>query len=506
MATAWNTFPIKFQGGLITNLGRLEQGATVPGSATILQNFENSIEGGIKKIAGYEAFSETEVTGTGPIIGVISVAEDKALVVREGVYYVGTGTTWTLVETAPSLTFDRIRFDRFNFNGTEKVVIVDGLNDPGYYNPFDDSFDYDVDAPTDVTGAEYVAVFKNHIFFGKGNLLSFTAPFDETSFLTGDGAGVINVGSNITGLIVFREQLIIFSVDRIQRLTGNTVADFVLQPITMNTGCLSGDTAQEIGGDILYLGPDGIRFLSATERNEDFALELASSKIQPNISRMIRNNHRYSSMVIRGKSQYRIFTYSDSLPRELSGGYTATKFSDQSVDNISWSSIKGMKVYCVDSKQYGDNEVILFGSDTGLVYKMETGASFDGQEITAVFETPYFIYTDPRVRKTVYKHTLYAKLGGAFNLECNIRLDYKAPGTIQPPSFYLMNEAGVADVYGSPTAIYGTTVYGSNIHNTYTNPVIGSGFTMALRYQDSSVNPSFALDYAVLEYTENERR
>lgn len=506
MATAWQTFPIKFQGGLITNLGRLEQGTQAPGSATILQNFENSIEGGVKKIAGYDAFSDTEVTGAGPISGVISVAENKALAVREGIYYVSTGTTWTLVETAPNPLFDRIRFDRFNFDGTEKVVIVDGLNDPGYYNPADDSFTYDTSAPTDVEGASYVALFKNHIFFGKGNLLTFTAPYDELSYLTGDGAGVINVGSDITGLIVFREQLIIFSVDRIQRLAGNTLSDFVLQPITMNTGCLSGDTAQEVGGDILYLGPDGIRFLSATEKNEDFALELASSKIQPNISRMIRNNHRYSSTVIRGKSQYRIFTYSESLPRNLSGGFTATKFSDQSVDNISWSTIKGMKVYSVDSKQYGDNEVILFGSNDGLVYRMETGASFNGENINAIFETPYFVYTDPRIRKTIYKHSLYAKLGGAFNLECNIRLDYKAPGTIQPPSFYLMNSAGVADVYGSSTAIYGTTVYGSNIHNTYTNPVVGSGFTMALRYQDNSTNPSFALDYAVLEFTENERR
>jgi hypothetical protein len=165
-----------------------------------------------------------------------------------------------------------------------------------------------------------------------------------------------------------------------------------------------------------------------------------------------------------------------------------------------------MKVFSVHSRQYGDNEVILFGSNTGLVYRMEFGASFAGEAINAIFETPYFPYTDPRIRKTVYKHTLYAKLGGAFNLQCNIRLDYKAPNTIQPNTFYLASTGGLADVYASTTAIYGVTTYGSNIHNTYTNPVIGSAFVMALRYQDNSTNPSFALDYAVLEFTENERR
>jgi len=46
MATQWQTHPVKLEGGLITNLGRLEQGIDAPGSATQLTNYEPSVEKG----------------------------------------------------------------------------------------------------------------------------------------------------------------------------------------------------------------------------------------------------------------------------------------------------------------------------------------------------------------------------------------------------------------------------------------------------------------------------
>ena len=39
MATNWQTYPINYQGGLITNLGLLDHGMQFPGSARRLINF-----------------------------------------------------------------------------------------------------------------------------------------------------------------------------------------------------------------------------------------------------------------------------------------------------------------------------------------------------------------------------------------------------------------------------------------------------------------------------------
>ena len=57
MATQWQTFPIEFRGGLISNLSPLQHGTNAVGSATILQNFEANKEGGYSKIRGYAKYS-----------------------------------------------------------------------------------------------------------------------------------------------------------------------------------------------------------------------------------------------------------------------------------------------------------------------------------------------------------------------------------------------------------------------------------------------------------------
>ena len=56
MPTNRQTYPIQFSGGLITNMSPLQQGMQMPGSARILRNFEPSIEGGYKRILGYDKY------------------------------------------------------------------------------------------------------------------------------------------------------------------------------------------------------------------------------------------------------------------------------------------------------------------------------------------------------------------------------------------------------------------------------------------------------------------
>ena len=53
---AWQTYPIEFRGGLITNLSPLQQGTQAPGSARILRNFEPSVEGGYRRIEGFDKY------------------------------------------------------------------------------------------------------------------------------------------------------------------------------------------------------------------------------------------------------------------------------------------------------------------------------------------------------------------------------------------------------------------------------------------------------------------
>ena len=54
MPDRWQTYPVEFEGGLITNLSPLQHGLKAPGSARVLRNYEPSVEGGYRRIKGFD--------------------------------------------------------------------------------------------------------------------------------------------------------------------------------------------------------------------------------------------------------------------------------------------------------------------------------------------------------------------------------------------------------------------------------------------------------------------
>lgn len=506
MPTMWQTYPIEFTGGWRTDLGRLNQGIVAPGSATTLQNYEPAIEGGYRKLLGYTKYSDQPVPGTGRIIGVFIVDDVRCLALRAGKFWLGSGTDWEEVSDAGNSSAIKTKHISFNFDGTPTIGIVDGFSPPMYFNTVDETISVDSGAPADVVGASHIAEFKNHLFFGKGNILTFTAPYAPTNYEPGDGSGQINIGSDITGLIVFREQLIVFCKDKILRVEGNTVLDFTLQPITDNTGCLCPYTIKEVGGDIMYLGPDGIRWLSATQRNNDFGLERASKNIQREVLERVNTDCGYTSIVLSSKNQYRLFFYLNNVPRQSSEGVLTTLYTDQSVENVQWAKTVGFKVYTADHDQFRSQEIVLFSSDTDYIYRMEQGSSLDGEDIESIFETPYMPIDDPRVRKTVYKHDLYMQNQGAFDITVSVKYDFGKTDIIQPPSFNVSSVGGVGTIYGEPSSVYGVSLYSQVVPVEFRDNVIGSGFTVALNYYDKGTNPPHTIQHATLEFATNERR
>lgn len=505
MRTMWSSFPIEYRGGLIKNLAPLQQGVSAPGSAIELINFEPSTEGGYKKVLGYEKWIDTVIPGTGLVTGVILTGERDLITVRNSKYYTSIDKgTWTERLDLSATPGNKIRHCTYNFSGTPKVCMVDGTNSPVFWDSSDQSVVEDTSAPSDVEGATRVVDFKNHLFFSKGSNLVFTAPFTDTDYNPANGSGVINVGSSIVGMIVFREQLIVFSLDRIQRIVGNTSEDFALQPIAMDTGTFCGDTVQEVGGDVIYLAPDGVRYLSATERIGDFALERASEQIQSELTNFFASCENYSSLVIRKKSQYRIFRYDSQLPATLSKGYLGTRFVDRQASGISWAELLGIKVYNSDSKSFRDSEVVVICNESGFIYQLESGNSFDGADIESTFQTPFIPIEDPRVRKTYYKHTLYVQSEGDFNLSVNLLFDYQDSRVLQPSTITIAADQSSVTFWG--TAKWGAFDWANVTKTVYETNTLGSSFTLSLRFYDKSTNPSFAVDTSVLEYKRNDRK
>ena len=536
MPTQWSTFPIEFKGGLISNMSPLQQGTNAIGSATILQNMEPDRQGGYTKIKGFEKFSSTQVPGYGKIEALHVVSSGRAVAARKvnqdavdaiatlsssdinkTAYYVGTGTTWTHMATTADINGNKAYKAAFNFDGDNKVVFVDGQDYPGIYNENGNTMSFLTSASpkinTDVQGAELVIIFKNTAFYAKGSTVFFTAPFTVDNFSVADGAGSISVGFDVTGLAVFRDQLIIFTSDSIKKLVGNTASDFQLVPISEKIGCISADTIQEFGGDIMYLSPDGIRLLSATDRIGDLSLDVASNTIFKDADDFLRSTPIYSSVILREKGQYRIFAYVESLDDSTAQGLIATKFVPQGASGIEWATIKGMKAYIADSTYAGTSEAIMFANEDGYVYEMESTNSFDGANIESIMETPYMAITDPEIRKTAYKLTLYTDPTGQMDLKFRLIFNLDSGDDtriVQPPEIEIGSTSGGGGifVFGSPTALYGQSgvIYGSKVKRIYNENLVGSFHTVAMRITSDDTNPPFTLDTAVLQYRQNDRQ
>jgi len=509
MADAWQTHSFEFKGGLITNLSPYQQGFQAPGSARILRNFEPSIFGGYRRVEGYEKFDTNTVTNTGVIRGIVRY-DSKVFACRGDDLFFSSGSGWTQVSdnatySSAGVTIGggtgKVRFLKYDFDGTEKLMLVDGTGKPFRFDGT--TFEQLTALPSDVSGASFVTNFKNHIVFGNGKKIIFSAPYKDNDLTIANGGGIINVADEITGLIVFREQLIIFSESSINVLNGNSVADFQLQPVSRDLGCVASDTIQEIGGDVIFLGPDGLRLFSATDRIGDFSLAAVSKTIQDEMLDLITSSpDGFMSTVIREKSQYRIFGYNVGYTNASAKAIAATQLED----GMAFNDLRGFNVNAIDSEYVGRTELIYFGASDGYVYRMEQGNSFDGEKIQATFATPYVPLGDPNVRKTVYKGITYLDVNGELDIRYSLKFDFDQQNTVQPNSLLFSNLAASSISYGA--GIYGTSSYGGKQKAIYELQTIGSGFTVSIVYETigDTIDAVFAIDAATLQYTTNARR
>lgn len=398
----------------------------------------------------------------------------------------------------------KVRFLKYNFDGTQNFMMVDGTGKP--FRLSGSTFAQLSSLPADTSGATQIINFKNHIFLGVGNKLVYSAPYEDDDFSITNGGGVINIGDPITGLIVFREQLVIFSQSTINVLQGSSVSDFTLQPVSRNLGCVSEDTIQEIGGDIIFLGPDGLRLFSATDKIGDFGLAVISKPIQTEIIDLTSSSPGgFSSTVIREKSQFRLFGYNSSNSDAAAKGIAGTQLEE----GIQWNDLRGFNAYVVYSEYAfgtsGAFEAIYFGNATGYIYQMEQGNTLDGANISASFATPFVPLGDSEVRKSIYKGTTYLDVNGTFDLEYSLKFDYDQPDSVQPDAI-LTTDSAASVTFGE--GIYGTSPFGNKQKAIYEVQNVGSGFTISILYETTGAGTDavFSVDSATLEYTVNDRR
>lgn len=616
---------------------------TMPvGAASILQNFEPSVQGGYRRLSGTTKYTSSQVGGSSNTILGVAIFNNGVVAAQSTNVYFGTGSTWSSIDSGRT-SAGRYRFEKYNFStNEERLIFADGANAASVYNgttvldikgdatnisttgsissgstslsvgsasglveglyvnisvthspasqvssgatSFDVSdasnlvvgmtvsgtgiasgaaisgissntvtidtattaiiatsetltfrtvsastrissisgttitlssaatnavsnvtvvFDGLGTAPSDPS---MVVAFKNHMFYAgmssEPNTIIFSAIGDENDFTAANGAGSLNVDSTIIALKSFRGELIIFCEDRIYKLAGASRSDFAIAPISRNVGCSDAFSIQEIGGDVIFLAPDGLRTIAGTARIGDVELGTVSKQIQARIGDIGFTN--ISSVVIRDKSQYRLFYPSGGVESTAKGIIGVLKSNPSGQIGWEYSDIRGIKPACCDSGFISGVEKVIHGGFDGYVYLQESGNSFDGTAMKAIYRSPDLTMGDAGIRKNMQRINVNYDPEGSVNASLFVKYDFEDTGTPQP-SAYTLTTADTAAVYDDSGSLYGSAVYDAEGMPIVRQSVEGSGFTVVVRLEDESTNPPITLKGFELEFTPGAR-
>ena len=548
------SFKLVCSGGLNSNENHLDLSDNSPGSATRLVNYEPSLFGGYRRIEGYDDFDSSygevtvagQSTGQGKILGLAIFKDDvtnstKIIAARQdfggsnySFYHYTASIGWrkytlnhsvTRPMTLNGLTVNKLRHAVFNFGTGNKIIFVDGVNpaivfDGNTWKEIKTSHSGGYDAANNTAGGDQalnapalVDVFENHIFISGHEAtraaVAHSAPKDPYTWTAAAGGGQIASGFDVVQIKPFRDDLFVFGNNSIKKINVNSSNNFALDQVTANVGCVARDSVLEIGGDLMFLAPDGFRPVAGTSRIGDVELETVSKPIQATLVDLIANENMdtLNGVVLRSKSQIRYFIGDDSTFASDSigiiGGLT------NSSGSISWEfgELLGIRASVCESGYVGTSEFVLHGDYDGKVYKQEHGTSFNGTDIVSIYATPYLDFGETEQRKTLRKINTFIRAEGPLEMLLSMTYDW-GDGDVSTPATYSQTSAGAPTKYAGRNIDYGAAnvLYGGSSKPIMTSDIQGSGFAAQATFVTVGQTEPFSIQGMVFEFSAAGRR
>jgi len=528
-------FGVSCRGGLNTNLNQLEM-LRQPGLATRLRNFEVDPDGGYRRINGFTQYGDTRPNSDNDILGIFVYGDGVVVCSGTDIHFSIDGSTWiqinkdsvanggddyTTFTGRSALTrtgqgqCSFALFEGATFDYGE-LIIADGANKLYSFRMEGTgalttrtffAFEITVDG---TNGVKYIANHDHHLIAaGVENNLNtvYYSVYNDPDNFTGTGAGSVVISDQIQGIRGFRTDLIVFAKNSIHKLINiNDAANIRIDPITENVGCLSGYSIQEIGGDLLFLSPDGIRTIAGTARIGDVELSSVSRQIQSVIGDIADsiNTFTIDSCVLRSKSQYRLFytdkTLGSTVSKGIIGTFTANGFE--------WAETLGIQAMGLTTG-FDNNgiEKAFHGDKDGYIYNHDTGNAFNpagvSSNIEAIYQTPNFDFGDIGTRKTVKYARLSLSPEGEIQPTLRMRFDYEDTDIPQPPD-YTLDSVPLPAIFGS--GIFGTATFGASNDPMVRQPVEGSGNTVSFRITSTDTKAPYAINGLYIDYMPSGRR
>lgn len=305
-----------------------------------------------------------------------------------------------------------------NFTGsalTRRVYGVDGVNlafefDGTNYIPIRTGMT--TDTPS------HLAVHRNYLMLSFSGSLQISSVGNPYAWTAVTGAAEIAMGDVITALVpqtgnAAGASLAVFTKSRTSILYGASIATFQLIPSVYDLGYLA-YTVQPVSNNTYGQTARGVQALITTLNYGDFSFDALSFLVQPLLT--TKAGMELASVSLKTKNQYRLF-FNDNTA--LVFGLTGEKISG--ILPLDY----GMPVRTIwNATLSTGEEVTYFTSDSGYVYKDNTGTSFDGEVITSRIRVAFNNLKSPRVRKQYRRAVFEVTCEGYSSVNATYDLGY----------------------------------------------------------------------------------
>lgn len=349
-------------------------------------NYECLPDGGYGRINGYELYdgqatAAQAVPGSGDVLGV-HVYKGEVYAVREdgtnGRLYKATASGWAQV-TLPALWSlgGTYKFCNYNFYGQdsqEEMFIVNGVDKAVKWDgttAVQLTTGAGTDNPSDVIGHKF------HLFLAVESSLVNSAVGNPTDYQTINGAAEIAVGDTINELRSAPSALMLGCKDSTKVLYGSDKTDWQLEHFN-DSGSIAFTSAM-IAGQVIAMDRQGVFSMQTSQTYGNFDYSAVSRKVKPLLD-ALKNSHQARSVVNRDKNQYRLFF-----------GYQGLYFTfvGQQLSGIASVSFKDPVKCMANGEDTAGDEISLFGSDDGKIYKLESTNYFDGVAINSYLQLTF---------------------------------------------------------------------------------------------------------------------
>lgn len=395
---------LRFKAGAIA----IAEGDTVRGSASSAQAIVRRVVvtdgewGGAGEEAGSGYLILAEITG-GPF------QDNENLLVNSTTRAAINGA----VEPQLLAANGRYEFRVHNFyghTGRRRLYGVDGVNRAFEFDDSPESF-LQIETGMAVDAPNHIGIHKNQLWLSfQGGSVQKSSVGSPELWQVSLGAAELGLGDEVTGFLEeIGQTLFVFARNSSHYVYGTPEA-YSLEPYNAEVGAFEG-SIQRIGKGI-YMDDRGVSTLAATQNYGNYSYNSVSAMIQPLIKQL--KLKVTASVTVKDDNLYRLF-FDD-------GRFLSVGFQDKKISGF-MACEYGQTVRCAYAgEDLTGEQMILFGSDSGYVYRAERGTSFDGEEIETFLRPAYFFSRTPSRRKHYRRAQFDVKVAGP--LELDIAVDY----------------------------------------------------------------------------------